>query len=354
MLVLGGAFFVLVSACGSSNESQPSHVSRQCTPSPALIAQKNACQTNVDCPCGSFCDLGQCVAECTADADCADAKVCDSFGRCRDEGQTDQIDPPAQTASGRIGFERPQAILTDEAAAEVVLIVGETAVPRARVDANSGAKVLCPNAQEFTYECMLTDLAANVRVTLKVFRTDTSRRGEAIEPDALAGLAVYAPGQTDTVSLPRPDQLSDSPETPAPLTALPGRYQGMMKLTGTGSDRDLDQLAAPAMEMSMQASASVWAGDDEFIIAIDDPMHSLSSQEVFVGTLSLTDVSPTDSDQTDDGANFVDGTGIFPVHPFIETTVAGRPTVLLSDTVETKVRVAGSGPDLSLQLTQSY
>lgn len=333
--------FVLSAGCGSSKTSNTSPQREQCTPNPELIARHDACQTDADCPCGSNCTLGQCVADCAVDADCADDQVCGEYGRCADEG-VDALLPPSRNPAGGMTFDRHQAVLPQESAVEVFLNVGNVAISRARVDARRGAKVLCPGAQEFTYECMLSDLTAGARISLKVYRTDTSRHGEPIADDAVAELAVFTPGHTDTVTLLKP--VAGRPDL-HPVAGLAGRYEGTMHLSGAGTDRDLEQLAKPAMQMAMPASASVWkSGADTFTIALDDPFHSLSNRDIFIGTLTLAnEASPV-----------VDGSAEFAVHPFVTTTVAGRSTVLLSDTVDARVRVDAGGPTLSIELTQSY
>ncbi len=221
----------LAAACGSPTESQPTHTAVQCTPDQAVIARHDACQTDASCPCGSYCDLGRCVAQCSNDADCADGLVCDTYGRCQEKDQADQLLPPSRNPRGGISFDRHQAVLPNDSAVEILLHVGGVDVPRARLDAHQGAKVLCPGAHEFTYECMLTDLSADATISLKVFRTTISRRGEPIAADAVAELAVYAPGHTDTVSLASPEQAQADRH---PVASLPGRYQGTMRLSGAG------------------------------------------------------------------------------------------------------------------------
>lgn len=88
----GGSDGVPVDA-GGPGPSTDAGVAALCTRDPALIDQKAECRSDDLCPCGTHCELGECIATCRADGDCASGSYCDTFGRCRATTSLERIAP---------------------------------------------------------------------------------------------------------------------------------------------------------------------------------------------------------------------------------------------------------------------
>ncbi|QDG52045.1 tandem-95 repeat protein [Persicimonas caeni] len=342
-----GVIALVTIGCGGGGES-PSQAVVQCEPDPARIAERDRCQTDETCPCGTFCDLGRCEAECTSDADCADGEVCSTYGQCRSPDQVDQWRLPATQGGGSLSFVASSRTLPDGQALRVELRAGEEPVSRARVEGVDGALVLCPDAQVWTAECMLTEIDAQAIVELYVKRRTAGDGDQEVDPDAIATLEAHTSEGTDRLSLFRPQQrLAPMPDVaPAPDAPIAGRYEGQMRLSGVGSDRDLDALSAPSERLDQPVTATVWSVDDRFVISIADELNALTSRPAFVGEATLGEAD------ADTGVRA--GQVAFPMHPFIETTVAGRTTAWLTSTVDARVHVTSRPRTVELELTQSF
>ena len=123
-------------------------MARACTPDPELVEARLTCQTDDTCPCGTFCDLGVCEAECSQDADCADGEVCDTYGKCRVPEAADRITLPSANELGLVEPVQTSQVLPDVDSTQVVFRV-VSATDRARAMGANGVEVRCPDAQEF-------------------------------------------------------------------------------------------------------------------------------------------------------------------------------------------------------------
>ncbi|QDG50704.1 hypothetical protein FIV42_08170 [Persicimonas caeni] len=325
----------------TDSESDTDIVSQQCTPDPELVAQENRCQIDDHCPCGTYCDLGRCIADCSEAADCQDGEVCDEFGRCRDTAATGLVPLPRQQADkGRIALDQRRLLLEEGREERLVIRVEERAVDRARATVSAGLQIKCPDQTDFSESCMLGPLAAGAAAELVVRRT----AGEDPSDD-VPTVTVHGPANTETAVVPRLDQLDGEAGNTDPVS-IAGRYTGTMRLVGAGTDADLANLPEAQLPTEMSVQATVWDDAGEVVIAIDDPTGALTSAEQFIGTLTL--------EQDDDTDGLVDGQADFQTHPFIETTVAGRDHKLVAETVEAKLRSRLAPRTLSLAITQSY
>jgi hypothetical protein len=316
-------------------------VDETCTPNPDLVAEKRRCQVDDHCPCGSFCNLGECTANCTTADDCGSGQTCDRFGRCRNVGDTALVPVPPAQAQGRVQVDQPQVVLESGTEVTLPVHITERAVDRMRVVASFGAQVRCPDAADFALSCELTNTAAGETVEVIV------RRALESSGDDLASVTIYGPSNTTTVSLPSLDQLlNDTGGVDAPPVAIAGRYTGTMRLIGAGMNGDLENLPDAPAPTAMVIKATVWDGAGQTIIAIDDPFGALTSASRLIGTVDLDDADAADG--------VVDGSATFVNHPFVEATVAGQLHRLVAETVEARVRSRLNPRSLSLVLVQSY
>ncbi|QDG49687.1 hypothetical protein FIV42_02705 [Persicimonas caeni] len=324
------------------NDASDQRVFQACSPDPELIAQRANCQIDDDCPCGAYCDLGVCVADCSSDGDCGDGEACDPFGRCRGEDAVGTLQLPSDVTGGQVDFTLNQLALQADTAIEVSIKVGEHDVPRARVAGRNGAQVRCADGDEFSDECELEDLEANTQVTVEVQRNSVDAESEDV-----AEVTVHSPQGSDSISLPRPDQLPGyKPDGERNLAGpLQGVYSGHIKLIGVGSTANAG-LDEPATPMQMNASATIWeTGAGDVVVAIDDPLGALTSQAQLIGQVTLG--------ADDDADGIVDGTAAFPVHPFATSTVAGRTTEIIA-AFDAEVRTNTAPRTLSMRITQRF
>ncbi|MFW6053625.1 MAG: EB domain-containing protein, partial [Persicimonas sp.] len=342
---MGGLLVGCGEQAGEDGREQPSNTLQICTPDPELVAEKRRCQVDDDCPCGTHCSLGQCVASCTEAADCADGETCDSFGRCRQEGETALVPVPSQDAEGRLALETSTMYFDEAGEAVTTVRVEQRGVGRARVVASNGAEVQCPDASGYAASCELTELNAGDTVEV------SARRADGAHPNAIAELTVYGPQNSESASIIDVGQevggtvlMNNDDTLPEPVA---GRYEGTLRLVGAGTDADLDNLPGPPVAVASDLTATVRDEDGEVVIAIDDDLGYLTSSEALVGTLSLG--------ADDDADGVVEGTGSFVDHPFIDdAVVAGRANALIVETVEATVESQLNPRSLGLSLTQSY
>lgn len=323
----------------NSNTNNQTEVAETCTPSELLVAARSRCQVDDHCPCGTFCNLGECSAECRTSDDCSDGLVCDGFGRCRNSTDTALVPVPPSQAQGLIRVDEPRIVLEVGVEAILTVRVSERSIERARVVGSSDAEVKCPGEEDFSESCELTELEAGDSLEVLV------RRGsDELDADDIPNVTVHGPSNTATVTLPRLDQVVSYTNPADPPVQISGRYTGTLRLIGAGTDADLTDLPAAPAPTGMDITATLWDDGDQTIIAIDDPFGALTSADRFIGTITLGD---------EDGG-VVNGQASFVTHPFVEATVAGQLNKLVAETIDARVRSRLNPRSLSVILTQSY
>lgn len=130
-----------------------------CVRSDALVTSRAECTRDENCPCGTGCDLGVCVARCAWNSDCATGTVCDSFGRCVLPGDANRPDPISGAARGTLAVDQVQVELGSATSVRTLhLSVTGQRLPRVRVTGDEGLEVACGEAGAFGRECFFTDL----------------------------------------------------------------------------------------------------------------------------------------------------------------------------------------------------
>lgn len=72
------------------------------------------CIISADCATGMFCDLGECVTECTSDLECAGNQQCSRRGRCLAPGEDRHDPPPVAEKIGTMTVRPTSFLLTDK------------------------------------------------------------------------------------------------------------------------------------------------------------------------------------------------------------------------------------------------
>ena len=211
-LAFSFAFGAVAPLAGCSPDASSSGT---CTPDPALIAARRDCRADDQCPCGSHCALGRCVAECGADERCGPGQRCDSFGRCRGDGEGT---PPIEPSSWASKIELETA--------EIRLPAGEAGVVRfrgrggalgpMRVVARAGVELLCEDAAWKT-ECLEEGLAAGIEKSVPV------RLGPQADAATVGSVLVFSGSQTASVTV-------RGPNAPQGTPLSSGRYVGAATL----------------------------------------------------------------------------------------------------------------------------
>lgn len=123
----GGAL-VGVGSSGASDGGAPPAAGATAGPTGTL------CVWSADCAAGRYCDLGECIADCSDQKPCASPATCSSRGRCVSPGQTDQDPPPVTHKIGVVTGEAVPAILSDrDDSVEIRLSAGTTDKVRYRM-----------------------------------------------------------------------------------------------------------------------------------------------------------------------------------------------------------------------------
>jgi hypothetical protein len=71
------------------------------------------CVFSADCPAGTHCDLGECLADCAGASHCPAPLVCSPRGRCLSAGAADEDPPPVTRNVGVVRGEALPAVLSD-------------------------------------------------------------------------------------------------------------------------------------------------------------------------------------------------------------------------------------------------
>ena len=288
-----------------------------CVPNAQRVAAHERCRKDDDCPCGTWCNAGLCLPECTSNAQC-DGGVCDLFGRCRPAEDTTVVAPltapPANPAELRVS---PRLITapTGTDARDIILYAISDTLPRldnVRVEVSDGLTVNC-HLEQYQNEipgfgadagpvtaqtCAFPYFADSWR--LEVVGTAPFESGE------VRTVTVFAGGQQETISYVPPVALQPTePPAAQPRQSTAGRFVGTAELVGvglvvpeylgSGGDGGLPYLdglqptngAAPAAPMRLPVTFDVFATGDLSVyqFRLKDDLGVLSADGVLEGTL---------------------------------------------------------------------
>jgi hypothetical protein len=264
-----------------------------CVRDPERIAARSECLGDDDCPCGTSCEVGACVAHCQSAADCESAERCDDFGRCRPAAHEAIVPmPPTIEGEGEVFVE--EAAVVPEGAGEATLTIrtGEASEP-VRVVAGDGTSLECTPGGASAAECDLGVVPAGTTVEITVTRDEAQLGDDAGEVDVFVG------HDHDSVPVLRADQLPGSPlrET----RPLAGVYEGALVAGTVGAD-----LADPATptralpDVALPVRAEIWESGGALTVRIEDIHHALAHDGVLIGTATLSGAAA--EDRTGSGA----------------------------------------------------
>ncbi len=309
-----------------------------CTPDPQALAEARSCQTDDDCPCKSSCDLGECVTECTVDADCADALRCDDFGRCIDPSAP----PSINREEGQLSVDAPNITVGEDAPYPLVLRA-DSRTERVRIVGRRGAQVRCPDRNAFREACRIDTMQMEPGDQLVVEVRRVSEPDTPLEELEVAEVLVYSPQLTESISVFVPGQRAVGTDNTPSTEELQGFYSGEATLIAAGSStEESDSMQAPAIPVKLDIEASIWerAGETT-IVRLKDPFDVFSTEDAFIG--ELLGLSTDASGQLD-----------FPDTPFMQANVAGRDSALLARTVEATWQRVDLTNSLVLEIQQRY
>ncbi len=301
----------------------------QCTVDPALVAERSDCLTDDHCPCGTYCDLGVCLAECGAESACGDGERCDSFGRCRGMEESALVPTPP---AGDLGMDLralDTSVRVDATTGEGVLhLTSQGAGGRARLLARQGAEIECPDGT-FATECVYDAMPAGD--TLVPVRFMGS-------PEGLGEVGVFSSGGNAAfVSIRRGDTPIDSAE-------FSGTYRGVAVLTASGLGDPADPGPAPVGPVRLPVTVEIYGTPSAGTVSIDNRRGAFGSAGAVVGTFSLAADGELQS-----------GAAMFPVQPYLDADFGlGADYEVLSEIVTATMQLRDTPRTLRLELAQQF
>jgi hypothetical protein len=254
---------LLAAALGATACQSDSGTGATCKRNEALIAEQRACRADDDCPCGTGCTLGKCLAACDTDTDCGSGFRCDQFGRCRESNDRALIAPLAPPGPSGLTVE-PSVLRFASADAMTVVRLRptEATAMNVRVVADDGLELECTPGG-FASECELE--LTGEEVTLG------ARLTGAIGPDDSRRVRVFYADREMSVSA------TDQPEGGRPLPAEeslePGLYTGTAVLSAVGVSDDVAAAGQPVSDLAVPLTAQLFlGGSGTGTLVLEDPV----------------------------------------------------------------------------------
>lgn len=268
-----------------------------CRPDAARVAALEACRDDDQCPCGTACYNGQCVAQCTKSSDCGRDARCDSFGRCRDEDDKETVAALSAETTGALSVTPPY--LEAPGALETTVRVHAEGNPLSdlRVEASAGLEVKCDASAEFSATCVLPALTP-ASDALLALRTTSS-----IADNESRTLTIFGGAQTVSVTV-----VKSTPTIATQGSSLSGllarAMQNMQKLTGTDSAKPAGRYTGRARIQDIgsrisrasnipTAEVSGTAPSEDFDVAITADVFPISAPSADAGFYRIVLRDPT-------------------------------------------------------------
>lgn len=200
-----------------------------------LIAAEPGCAFDEQCPCGSHCAQGICVADCLTDDECEPGMLCNASGQCAED--PGYVAPVVAIDEGDLNVSPDRILLvSDTQETKVYLRALEGELTPVRVTAGYGLEMRCEDGGDFVEECMfeaLVDEEGPLSVSVRTRASeplpepgeepyyhpemDNERRGAA------RTVHVFAGSQVAHVNVSIFEAKSVEPTSPI------GRYQGFAR-----------------------------------------------------------------------------------------------------------------------------
>ncbi|MGV3622210.1 MAG: hypothetical protein ACO1OB_15405 [Archangium sp.] len=197
-----------------------------CTRSETLVTSRARCTRDENCPCGTGCELGVCVARCAWSDECLTGTVCDSFGRCVAPELANLPDLISGQPRGTMSVDRVDMALATQASVEAArLKITGLDAPRVRVTGDDGLEVACGAEAPFALECEFQNLPAGEQTSVVKVRAAS---GAFPTSDVRKSLHFFSQGQHLVVGVALRGAGSAEP---APRF---GVYAGRARMIGAG------------------------------------------------------------------------------------------------------------------------
>jgi hypothetical protein len=315
--LLGGA--LLLGGCDDS-------LSGSCRRDPAEIAARRACQGDEDCPRGAGCTLGQCVAACSANGDCAAGQRCDRFGRCR-AADDDGIVAPLSPKEPLLVDVAPSMLQVNATLPRPLSLHVKQGSGEIRATAEAGVALRCGTSGSFAASCSFTQAKAGDRPTLWVQLS----AGPLAEP---AAVRVFFGDQRAEVSIVTLVDAAEPDKTP--LKA--GLYSGTISMLAAGVGDAPQAPLQPVSGVALPLTAKVHLGTPG-VIVLEDPLRALLPSGKWIAHLVPTTTNTGSVD--------------FPTLPFSAGELTrGAPTEVLLDAAETTY--SATSTSLTFELIMSF
>jgi hypothetical protein len=237
-----------------------------CTPNSTAIAEKRACISDDQCPCGAHCDLGQCVASCgDGQPACAANQTCDRFGRCRNASDLTLVGEVAPRTPTALSIDRTTMLVgTESDSATLAIRSINKATGPVRVTVPSPYLVRCGASMVWSNECTLSSVAMNAQA-------DISVSVPSIQPTTEpAQLRIFSGSSMQYVTLqPRSNGSTMAFQSPAT-----GRYEGALSLVGFGLTDGGAPLTAKGLTVPIRLTVFDGAS---LVFDLVDPLRAIVS-----------------------------------------------------------------------------
>ncbi len=223
----------------------------------ALPQMPRVCFDDIECPCGTHCDLGRCVAQCSEDAECGDDELCDDFGRCRTEERANRSGGEPRRRAGDLRLSRStMSMYAHDTERTVRIGARHHDVERVRLQADSGLEIACDDG-EFSQECYYEGLEPNAdELHVRVRATEEAD----FEEQSHHEIHVFGDHGRSTITV-RTNPTRSQGEA---VSGRPGIYEGYAWPEGSGfaSRRRQNEFADEIRQLRIPVEIIVYPSDD--------------------------------------------------------------------------------------------
>ena len=223
----------------------------------ALPAMPRVCFEDIECPCGTHCDLGRCVSACSDDAECDGNELCDDFGRCRTVERANRSGGDTPQRAGKLRLSRSTISMYEHDGERTVRIgARHHNIERLRLRADEGLEIACGDA-DFSDECHYEDLEADADDLHVRIRP---REGEDFSEGAHHEIHVFGDNGRETITV----RTNSTREHGEEVAGRPGIYEGYAWPEGSGfaSRRRQNEFADEIRQLRIPVEIIVYPSED--------------------------------------------------------------------------------------------